>query len=357
MCFSHYYFSIADSDVGYVHSLSPIKKARSGKLYYNFDLQTSPTKFTRVVGFDKNSHAQALHFQVTKSPAKIVNINEKEDTIFVNQTSSIVQASSSDVNFLCTAPSTKQGEAKETISSATDITLNEIQTLTRNQNVYLQGHLTPGQNPKKEVIKRNGEKGYVKEDCVIEDRTGSATIHIWDNLLTQLESGNTYSFQNLSVKNYSGMTLLGTTPTTTFQKVDLQLTEVKGPQLLSNTEKEIVIQEFKFVDKVNVFMTCQIKSCKKKMPHAVGSTVLKCTSCGTSQKVKAAQNGMSARLCAEIDGKDCWLTALTDVMEGLLSKISLTRDSNTDQIAERLLQIENIKIKINTRSNHIIELL
>ena len=65
----------------------------------------------------------------------------------------------------------------------------------------------------------------------------------------------------------------------------------------------------------------------------------------------------SARLCAEIVGKDCWLTALTDVMQSLLSRISLTRDSNTDQIAERLLQIENIKMKINTRSNHIIELL
>ena len=70
-----------------------------------------------------------MHFQTTKSKAnKIVNINEKDDTIFVNQTSSIVQASSSDVNFLCIAPSTKQGEPNETISSATDITLNEIQT-------------------------------------------------------------------------------------------------------------------------------------------------------------------------------------------------------------------------------------
>ena len=259
MCFSPYYFSIADSNVGYIHSLSPIKKARSGKLYYNFDLQTSPTKFTRVVGFNKNSHAQALHFQVTKSPAKIVNINEKEDTIFVYQKSSIVQASSSDVNFLCIAPSTKQGEAKETISSATDITLNEIQTLTRNQKVNVQGHLTLGQNRNKEVIKRHGEKGYVIEECVIGDRTASSTIQLYftllfftllviqlDDLLTQLESGNIYSFQNLSEKNYSGMTLLGTTPTTTFQNVDLQLTEVKRPQLLSNTEKEIVIQEFPF---------------------------------------------------------------------------------------------------------------
>ena len=145
---SQVYFSVAVTDVGFVHSLSPIKKAKSGKLYYNFTLQTSQTKFTKVVGFDKQTHTQALHFQTTKSPAKIMNINAKEDTIFVNHTSSIIQASSSDVNFLCIAPSTKQAEAKETISSATDITLNEIQTLTRNQKVNVQGHLTLGQNPK-----------------------------------------------------------------------------------------------------------------------------------------------------------------------------------------------------------------
>ena len=76
-----------------------------------------------------------------------------------------------------------------------------------------------------------------------------------------------------------------------------------------------------------------------------------------AKKVKATENGMSARLCAEIDGKDCWLTALTDVMESLLSRISLTRHSKTDQIAERLPQIENIKMKINTQSTNIIILL
>ena len=65
MCFSPYYFSIADSNVGYVHSLSLIKKARSGKLHYNFDLQTSPTKFTRVAGFNKNSHAQNVQLKLS----------------------------------------------------------------------------------------------------------------------------------------------------------------------------------------------------------------------------------------------------------------------------------------------------
>ena len=35
-----------------------------------------------------------------------------------------------------------------------------------------------------------------------------------------------------------------------------------------------------------VFMTCQIKSCKKKMPHAVGSTILECPSSPHVELVK-----------------------------------------------------------------------
>lgn len=345
-----------DTDVGFVHSLSPIKKAKSGKLYYNFNLQTSPTKFTKVVGFDKNSHTQALHFQTTKSPAKIININENEDTIFVNHTSSIIQGSSSDVNFECLPPPTL-ADPNNTIPDAIDITLSELNNLSRNQKVNVEGYLTLGDDPPKEVLKRNKEKGFVKEDCVLEDINGSSTIHIWDHLLSKLESGKSYRFQNLSVKNYSGITLLGTTPTTIFKETDLQLNEVKGTTLLSNTEREIVIEEFKFVDKVSVFMICQISSCKKKMPHAVGVAVFKCLSCGTTQKVKAAEKGMSARLSANIDGKDLWLTAFTSVMEAFLSRMQLSNSSTTDQIAEALLGLENVKLKINTQSNHIIELM
>ena len=157
---SQVYFSVADTDVGFIHSLSPIKKARSGKLYYN--LQTSPTIFTKVVGFDKNSDTQALHFQTTKSPAKIININEKEDTIFVNQTSSIVQASSSNVNFECLPPPTL-ADPNNTIPDAIDIKLTELDNLSRNQGVSVEGYLTLGDDPPKEVLKRNGEKGFVKE--------------------------------------------------------------------------------------------------------------------------------------------------------------------------------------------------
>ena len=41
----------------------------------------------------------------------------------------------------------------------------------------------------------------------------------------------------------------------------------------SGTEEDNILteklQEFIFTDKVSVFMTCQINSCKKKMPYAI----------------------------------------------------------------------------------------
>ena len=106
-------------------------------------------------------------------------------------------------------------------------------------------------------------------------------------------------------------------------------------------------------------MACQIKSGKKIQAALSGVKYSQKDSHAELVKnVQAAGKGMSARLCTEIDRKDYWLTILTNVMESLLSKINITRNTKgTDQITERLLQIDNIKLKINTQSNHIIELI
>ena len=91
-------------------------------------------------------------------------------------------------------------------------------------------------------------------------------------------------------------------------------------------------------------MTSQIKSCKKKMPHAMGSTIFKCHSCGATQSVKSATKQISARLSAQIDGEPLWLTAFTDVMLILMKKANVSQDAKSDRIAAALLQLENISL-------------
>ena len=44
---------------------------------------------------------------------------------------------------------------------------------------------------------------------VEEDETGTATIHVWDALINQVKSGTTYEIENLTVKQFQGVTHVG----------------------------------------------------------------------------------------------------------------------------------------------------
>ena len=236
--------SLLGSDPGYVHSLSPIKKGRSGRDYYCFQLQTSPTKFTRTVGFDRSSHSRVSHFHTTGSPVKLVNVNEKNDQFFINEDSSFVAANSQEMGF----KKKEQSQCDDSnIYSSIEIQLKDVGALSCSQTVNIEGVLTLGDEKLKEVAKRNGEMGFVKEDCIIEDDTGSATIHIWSPLTNKCESGKSYKMTDVSVKKFSGNTLLATTRETTICESSLVITQVTGPDLLLQYEKEILVKEFKLV--------------------------------------------------------------------------------------------------------------
>ena len=93
-------------------------------------------------------------------------------------------------------------------SDATDVTVSSPLITNHQNNNYL---------------KRMARRVWPKKDCVVEDATSVATIHIWDDLLSKLTTGNSYKFTNLTVKNYSGITLLSTAPTTTCIETDCKL--------------------------------------------------------------------------------------------------------------------------------------
>lgn len=141
------------------------KSKTSGKDYYVGTLQTSPTKFTRIVGFDKKTHDQAVHYQTTGGPLKLVGVKEQDGQFFINQTSAIMQVNANDVDFQNKPPSsiaTSSSSNDNPGTVASDITLGEIHTLTRNQRVNVKGIITLGKLPPKELTKPNGEKGKVK---------------------------------------------------------------------------------------------------------------------------------------------------------------------------------------------------
>ena len=110
---------------------------------------------------------------------KLVGVKEQDGNLFINSTASIIQVNARDVDFESKPP---EDDANISINNqsetiAANITLAEMQKLTRNQGVNVTGVVTLGELPPKEVSKGNGQVGKVKKDCIIEDETGYSTIH------------------------------------------------------------------------------------------------------------------------------------------------------------------------------------
>ena len=95
-------------------------------------------------------------------------------------------------------------------------------------------------------------------------------------MINKFQTSNSYSIKNLSVKNYSGNTMLGTTVATTFEEVPPVLEQVQGSKLLKNTDKKVTVEEFKFDNKLNIYLQCQLKSCNKKILFIINDKIVTC---------------------------------------------------------------------------------
>ena len=117
-------------------------------------------------------------------------MKEQDGQLFIKSTTSVIQVHATDADFESKPP---QDDANTSINNqpktiAANITLEEMQKLTRNQRVNVTGAVTQGDLAPKEVRMRNGQAGQVKEDCIIEDDTGYSTIHLGDDIITKIHT-------------------------------------------------------------------------------------------------------------------------------------------------------------------------
>ena len=192
----------------------------------------------RLVGFNLHAHDSLRHFEDTKSPVQLNNIVVKENNECIfNQQSALHKAGLLDVSFNYIDQPKVESAADS--SAATTVTVSEVKSLHPNQKVNISGSLTIGKEDLKAVVLRStGATTHVKEDCVLEDKTGSSMIHIWERLVHTLTTGNSYSFTNLTVRNFQGSSYLSTSPSTTANPTTQTVETLTGPGMLKSPEKK-----------------------------------------------------------------------------------------------------------------------
>ena len=90
------------------------------------------------------------------------------------------------------------------------------------------------------TIDRNSRPALtVKEDCVLEDSTGTL------NSTTQLKTNTSYYLKNLTLRCYQGSKFLSTNCHTKFSEEAQTLSTLIGPEVLNTPEKEIVVSHVK----------------------------------------------------------------------------------------------------------------
>ena len=303
-----------------------------------------------MLAFNAPAHQQIQHFPNTKTPVFLKNliIKEDENDWIFNQQSNVSVAPNSDITF-------SYKEQLQPILSTSqlpsvDITISQLNTMTPNQKVNVTGTLSFDQKqPKKVLVKSTQETSFVKEDCILEDSTGYTSIHICNPLITQLKNTYSYHLNNLTVKNFQGNTFLSTSPFTTYTQL-----QNKGPAILETPEKQILVDSFKLVSKLCIFLSCQV--CKKRITDVSGTSV-KCQNCSTHQKIIDCKREASAKLCVTNEGGDLWLITFTNTLENFLQQVSsVTLQNTTEEVAETMLSTSNILITFDPQTNVVSEM-
>ena len=159
------------------------------------------------MGFNIASHSTLQEHEASKTAVTLQNTKENDNNqIIFNQQSMVRVAPTFDIDFDY-QPIHQSQKTVLSAQPAKKITLEELPTLQVNQKVNITASISLGnEKPKPVQLKTSKEMTSVKEDCVLEDETGTATIHVWDPLINKIKSGTTYVIENLTVKHFQGIT-------------------------------------------------------------------------------------------------------------------------------------------------------
>lgn len=295
-----------------------------------------------------------MEHQESKSPIVLKNTQESKDgrDIVFNQHSTVRLAPAFDIDFEYSTSLTSSSSMTMPQTNATVVSFEEVPRLEANQRVNVTAILSKGtEKPNQVQLRATQKKAFVKEDCIIEDTTGSAMLHIWEPMSEQLKSGTTYEFKNFVVKNFQGTNHLSTSTSTSFSVVDQQVEALKGPSLLECAEKNLKVKEFKSVNKLDIYISCE--NCKRKVTE-LSEKYAKCHICGIRQRIENCTTDGSVQLLVDLpEDKEIWLTVFTDILETLLMKGNLALTSDSDSIEEYLLALATIVLKILLQIFHV----
>ena len=206
---------------GVVQSLSPMQASSSGNTKYFCGEITDGKSNLRLVGFDTKQQQKLAEFHQKKDPVALLNCEIKPSK-WGSQLEVLMRKDTE----LQKSPK-KFNVASLVCNTSNEITLDQLQDLNSYQRVVATVKVVSTQEVK-EV-----KSGLRKQDYIVGDATGAATVTLWENNIGALKVGASYKLSGMMVREFDGKKFLS------MPKQDAEITSI--PDIGAVMEEECAV--------------------------------------------------------------------------------------------------------------------
>ncbi|CAH3152352.1 unnamed protein product, partial [Porites lobata] len=324
---------------GYIHSVSPVKKAANSQTkYFNCSIQTNDT-VVRAVCFnpDKKPHLEKI--QKGKTAVTLFNVrssvkDEVESVVIQNNTKMqpvVLPFSYKDISMMSSLPS---------LASLQDVSLEQL--------VEVKAKLT-----RLTAVKtQNNRFGQPlqKQEAILVDHTTSIKVILWQEHCNTLTEEKTYRLRNLRIKESYGTRYLNTPKSEHFEFEEIPA----FTQTLAAMSAKII-----GVQTATKSLSCV--ACKKKVTIKTSGQIANCQSCKLMQKVNACSPQWILKILFQNTNNISEKVAIMLFHQEVTKLATLSSDINLNLISEEeliltLLEMDSeFLITYNTSSNKLID--
>ena len=190
----HSLFQFTDLELeGFIHTLSPIKKAnsKSKTLYFECLVQTSNVSKVRAV-CDETKKRTTLHqFYSSKSPVKISGVKRLPSTSLSDSLEEYKIAKMTKITPTMTEFDYNPDVASSIYSVQQALDGDIYKT------IDVTAKVVNKENSKQPIVSKG--KQLMKTECVIADHTNTIALTLWEDLIDAVDCGKTYKFKNVKI--------------------------------------------------------------------------------------------------------------------------------------------------------------
>ncbi|CAH3139676.1 unnamed protein product [Porites lobata] len=233
---------------GFIHTLSPIKKAnnKSKTPYFDCLAQTSNASKVRAVCYETKKRTTMHQAYSSKTPVKISGVKRLPSTSFSDSLEEYKIAKMAKITPTMTEFDYNPDVASSIYSVQQALDGDVYKTIDMTAKVVNK------ENNKQPIVSKG--KQLMKTECVIADHTNTIALTLWEDLIDAVDCGKTYKFKNVKIRSFNDIKYLTTNEGTTIHQdqdihdinmdcedISLSLNISEGKCISAKHEKRIIL--------------------------------------------------------------------------------------------------------------------